>query len=178
MGEGRKPPMSRIVKIGIFFVVMISFVGCDQLTKSLAKRDLNASTPSLYLNGVVRLEYAENPGLFMSIGASLPEGLRSLIHAATAVLVASGIILLLVKAPHVGRFGWLGACLLLAGACSNLLDRLTNDGRVIDFIIIDFGRLRTGVFNIADLLIMVGVVILLLRAGQRNHPMELTDGMD
>ena len=169
--------MHRIFTTLIFFLVLVSFVGCDQLTKTLAKRDLITSRPALYLNGVVRLEYAENPGLFMSIGASLPENLRSVIHAATGVLIFTGLILLVVKAPRVGRRRWLGSCLLFAGACGNLLDRLTNDGRVIDFIMIDLGRLRTGVFNVADLLILSGVVILLLGAGRRKEPVGLMDNM-
>jgi signal peptidase II len=169
--------MHRILKLLIFFLALISFIGCDQLTKTIARRGLTTSPPATYLHGIVRLEYAENPGLFMSIGATLPEDLRSAIHAATGALVFIGFIFLAVKAPSVDRMRWAGSCLLLAGASGNLLDRLTNDGRVIDFIMIDLGRLRTGVFNVADLLILTGVVLLLFGAGRRKDPVGLPDDL-
>jgi signal peptidase II len=52
--------------------------------------------------------------------------------------------------------------LFLGGGIGNLIDRLTNDGRVIDFMHIGFGFLRTGIFNVADMALMTGVVLLAL----------------
>lgn len=55
----------------------------------------------------------------------------------------------------------LGASLVVAGGFSNLLDRLLNNGAVVDFVSIGVGNLRTGVFNLADVAIMTGAGILL-----------------
>ena len=52
--------------------------------------------------------------------------------------------------------------LYLAGGLGNLIDRFVNDGHVIDFMIMRVGGLQTGIFNVADMLIMVGVGILLV----------------
>jgi signal peptidase II len=46
---------------------------------------------------------------------------------------------------------------VVGGGIGNLLSRLLNEGRVIDFINIGFGPLRTGTFNVADMAIMAGV---------------------
>jgi signal peptidase II len=55
--------------------------------------------------------------------------------------------------------GWpaLGLALFVAGGLSNWIDRVTQ-GRVVDFLNVGVGPIRTGVFNIADLAIMAGAV--------------------
>lgn len=57
--------------------------------------------------------------------------------------------------------------LVLSGGLGNLVDRIMNDGRVIDFMNIGIGGFRTGIFNVADVCITVGVVLLVLQALQQ-----------
>ncbi len=59
--------------------------------------------------------------------------------------------------------------LVLSGGLGNLVDRIINDGRVIDFMNIGIGSLRTGIFNVADVCITVGVVLLVFQALQRSR---------
>ncbi len=104
---------------------------------------------------------AENPGAFLSIGARLPEAFQFWIFVMFVCLVLAGLAAFLVrngqKMPMVMlvAFG-----LLLSGGMGNLIDRLTNDGRVVDFINLGIGNLRTGIFNVADMAIMAGVVLI------------------
>ena len=46
--------------------------------------------------------------------------------------------------------------LILAGGLGNLIDRVTNDGLVTDFIVMGVGPIRTGVFNVADIAVTFG----------------------
>jgi signal peptidase II len=58
--------------------------------------------------------------------------------------------------------------LIAAGGMGNLVDRVLREGRVIDFMNLGLGPVRTGIFNVADVQIMVGLGLLLLgrrRAG-------------
>lgn len=59
--------------------------------------------------------------------------------------------------------------LVLSGGLGNLVDCIINDGRVIDFMNIGIGSLRTGIFNVADVCITVGVVLLVFQALQRSR---------
>jgi len=43
-----------------------------------------------------------------------------------------------------------------------LIDRIFNEGRVIDFMNIGIGSLRTGIFNVADIAITLGVMWIIL----------------
>lgn len=43
-----------------------------------------------------------------------------------------------------------------------MIDRMFNDGAVIDFVRLGVGPFQTGVFNLADVAIVIGVILLLL----------------
>jgi signal peptidase II len=63
--------------------------------------------------------------------------------------------------------------LILGGGISNLIDRLVRDHRVIDFMIVGFGWLKTGVFNVADVAITAGVGLLFWRSVRSSQRQEL-----
>jgi signal peptidase II len=46
---------------------------------------------------------------------------------------------------------------------SNLVDRLLYGGRVTDFLNVGIGSLRTGIFNLADMAILAGALLLVLK---------------
>jgi signal peptidase II len=52
--------------------------------------------------------------------------------------------------------------LVAGGGISNLIDRLLYDGRVTDFLNVGIGGVRTGIFNVADMAIMAGALLLLV----------------
>jgi len=70
------------------------------------------------------------------------------------------LLALIVVAVRRRLSGWpaLGLALFVAGGLSNWMDRVTQ-GRVVDFLNVGVGPLRTGVFNVADLAIMVGALV-------------------
>ena len=155
--------MTEALKYGALVAALFFFIGCDQWTKEIARRELSYAPASTHILGLVIFQYAENPGSFMSIGAGLPEGFRRSIHVASALAVLIGFVLLLSYAYRIDRIRLVGYSLLLAGACGNLVDRFNNDGRVIDFIVLKIGTMQTGVFNLADVFILTGLTLVSLR---------------
>lgn len=77
------------------------------------------------------------------------------------------LLVLLGAAVHLHWRGWLliGTGLVLAGGASNWVDRVVR-GSVVDFINVGLGPVRTGIFNVADIAIILGVAILIL--GERR----------
>jgi len=59
------------------------------------------------------------------------------------------------------RLPTLGLALFVAGGASNWIDRVAR-GSVVDFLNIGVGSVRTGVFNVADVAIMLGAGVLVL----------------
>jgi signal peptidase II len=113
------------------------------------------------MGDTVRLEYAQNPGAFLSLGAALPQAARKAVVTfgiAAVVLCAFGIAIF---APGLGTFQRIALTCISAAGLGNLIDRVVQDGYVTDFLNVGVGSLRTGIFNIADLILMLAVAALL-----------------
>jgi len=161
-------PMKPLLKRVLLALALLTLIGCDQVTKTLARDNLALSPPVSYLNGLVRLMYTENPGSFLGLGAQLPEAVRTLLGVITGAAVIAGLLLLFVYSTRMHRIKLVGFTFLLGGACGNLVDRVTNDGRVIDFMVLGAGGIHTGVFNVADVFILAGVIVAVFASGRRQ----------
>jgi signal peptidase II len=154
--------MMRILqRCGLVALVLAGCVGCDQLSKSLAREYLAGTGIHSYLGDVFRLEFALNQGAFLSLGDPLSPAAR---YDSFTIAVSALVIALLAWALLSGHLGWLQrvalACVGGAGL-SNVIDRIRFDGAVTDFLNFGLGPIRTGIFNVADAILMVGVIVLL-----------------
>ena len=154
----------------IVLVVVVICVGCDRITKSIAVAHLPDDRIFSYLGDTLRLQLAHNRGAFLSLGDSLPETLRHGIFTIGVCFLLTGMLgFALFSKP--GRFSVvLAFSLLLAGGVGNLIDRIIHNGLVVDFINIGIGPLRTGIFNIADVAILVGCMLLFLGVLRKQPP--------
>jgi signal peptidase II len=148
----------------IFSMALMAFILLfDHLAKFGAIAYLKGNAPLVYLNGFVQLEYAENRGAFLSLGAGLSEEARS------AIFII-GVFFMLVYCAYTywksmeQTFTMLALALVMSGGVGNLIDRIFR-GYVVDFVHMGFPSLRTGVFNIADVAISAGVILLLILMG-------------
>lgn len=151
----------------LIVLVLFACVGCDQLTKSIARHTLAASEPIPFLNDLFRLQYVENRGAFLSLGANIPEHLKYWILVVVVGIALGGMLVYLLTSRKLTRVRSAALSLVLAGGLGNLIDRILNDGRVIDFMNLGIGSLRTGIFNVADIAIAVGGLWLLVDAMRR-----------
>jgi signal peptidase II len=165
---------SMVTQIGARLVLAIAIaltISCDRATKHLAATTLAGASGRSFLADTVRLEYVENAGGFLSLGADLPPAVRTgffTIGTGVALVVA-------VAGAIVFRWtGWplVGLSLFVAGGASNWVDRVVR-GSVIDFINVGYGPLRTGIFNVADVAIMLGVGIVVMAELRRNQATAL-----
>ena len=70
--------------------------------------------------------------------------------------------------PSLGLRPLIGLSLVAGGGVGNVIDRIFNNGAVIDFIRLGIGPFRTGIFNVADVAIVVGVAIAPLSVNPTN----------
>jgi signal peptidase II len=151
-------------RLAAALALVICCVGCDQAAKRIATETLRGTPPQSYLGDTVRLQYAVNPGGFLSLGAGLNPHVRMAAFLVLNAAFLAGIAWLLVArwSMHPGRF--IAVVLLLAGGLGNLIDRVLEGGHVIDFINLGLGPVRTGIFNVADVALMAGALLLVLCA--------------
>ncbi|MBX2999040.1 MAG: signal peptidase II [Caldilineaceae bacterium] len=161
--------MARLKRVMVLILVLFLIVGCDQTTKSVAQSQLRNAEPISLFNNVVLFKYAENPGAFLSLGAGLSPTAQQWIFTVLVSLVLLALLIYILKNLQRMPFMVLIAlALFLGGGLGNLIDRLVNDGRVIDFMNIGIGNLRTGVFNVADMSLMAGLAVMAF-FGFRSH---------
>ena len=149
-------------RVLLFLVALLASAGCDHATKRLA-REVLAESPGVSLAAdTVRFELAMNPGGFLSFGAGLPAEVRSLFFIAVVPLGLLLVCVLLFRAGPLPGGSLIGLGLVAGGGLANWIDRLVHGGAVTDFVSLGLGGFRTGIFNVADVSVMAGVVVLLL----------------
>ncbi|HRF50419.1 MAG TPA: signal peptidase II, partial [Anaerolineales bacterium] len=148
--------MSLRYRVGLSVILFLFCTGFDRLSKHYAQRNLATAAPLSLLNDTLRIQYAENPGAMLGIGASMPDEIRFALFV-VAVSAALGMLLAYAIGTHsMGKLQFVGLLLVGSGGVGNLVDRLTNKGAGIDFLNIGVGSLRSGIFNLADVFIVAG----------------------
>ena len=151
--------MSTTRRLLLIFAILFSCVGCDQATKSVAKAYLSETQTIVLLGDTVRLQLAKNYGAFLSLGSSVGEASRGVLLSAVVGAVLAGLLAYLFITQPENPIVGIAVALIVGGGVSNLIDRLRYGGYVVDFLNVGIGPVRTGIFNVADMAIMVGVVL-------------------
>jgi signal peptidase II len=147
-------------RLVLILIVLLSCVGCDQATKSIAVSHLPEMKTISFLSDTLRLQLTYNRGAFLGLGHSLPIVLRHSILTVGVCFILLGALAFALLSKS-GTFSVvLAVSLFVAGGSGNLIDRIMHDGLVVDFLNIGVGSFRTGVFNFADVAIMAGAIVL------------------
>lgn len=184
-----KNPQGRKILISLI-LVFLGAVALDQVSKHHAQTSLliweDASDPDLFRGSKfpvgtignpdhlpgedsfymgLDFQYSRNRGAAFSMLADLPDHIRVPFFFAVTAIAVIMIALYLRSTPRDHHLTRLGLVFILSGAIGNFIDRLRL-GYVIDFIDVDWNILGWqhdfAIFNIADVAINIGVILLLL----------------
>lgn len=155
----------RVLASIVFFTLALVIFFCDQATKKWVVQHLVPGEAWPLWGNVLFLTYVRNPGAAFGLFAY-----KTPFFIAISLLV----IVLIVVASHIlpPRHMLLrcGLALLLGGVAGNLYDRLQT-GYVIDFLDLRFWP----VFNLADVAMVMGVLIVAMGLNRRFSPFEQPD---
>jgi signal peptidase II len=142
----------------VFWPRVSLLVLADCTTKQVAAEHLEPEhIPHEVLGDVVRFTLAYNQGASFSV--SLGEHTRWIVTV-MALCVLGALLFQYWKAAAHDRTLALSLGFIVAGAAGNLLDRIRSDRGVVDFIDIGVGDMRFWTFNLADVAIFCGAVML------------------
>jgi signal peptidase II len=176
-------PISRKFRLVVLLLVLGCTVGCDQTSKHIARTELKHFASITLPGGLGEFRLVENPGSFLGLCDSLPDSLRLALLTVGVGVGLLGLLAYLAGRARLNRYAFIGLSLIWAGGTSNLIDRVTRPGGLVtDFIFIRIGPLHTGVFNAADIVIMIGMTVLvcdLWRTRRQIHtPQPQTKGLE
>ncbi len=145
-------------KLAMLGTVLPTILLADILTKRWALASLaDASWPD-FLGGYVPLTLAFNRGA--AFGISIGDDPRW-VFIPIALLALGLMVVLMVRARDNDYARTISLSLVIAGALGNLIDRVRWDRGVVDFIgPIDLGFMNWPIFNVADMAISCGAVLL------------------
>jgi len=163
-------------RLTMILLLLFVCVGCDQSTKYTARHFLEGQQTLSYMGDIFRLSYTENTGAFLSLGAGMPEKLRFAILVVLVSIFLIVFLIFIIRSKELNSLEILSSVLIIGGGLGNLIDRIINKGSVIDFMNIGLGPIRTGIFNVADLTIMAGV--LMFAAFYKKKPLNQANPAD
>ena len=149
----------------LYFPIAAFVVVLDQASKHIIRHAVPYNGKSIVLiDRILNITRSENEGAVLGLLANARPVLIAVTIAAIVALVFFAYRMRYAPLPKRVCLG-----LILGGAFGNLIDRLTT-GRVIDFIDMGIGPYRWPIYNVADIAVTVGAVVLI--AGFLRHPLE------
>jgi len=166
--------MTQLPKTLSIILITLSCIVIDQVSKFVAKQYLDPGDFYSFAGDTLRLQYAENSGAFLGLGATLPEPWRHLIFTVLVGVFLLWLLVYLLRSTELTSLATVCLSLVCAGGLSNLIDRIAYDGRVVDFLNVGIGPLRTGIFNVADMAITFGALLMLGESLRSSKSAEAT----
>lgn len=151
---------NNFLRVAIILLIMIATVGCDQVTKSIVRQKVDYNENIKMLYNRVTLTKVENPGAFLSLGDHLSSSVRYVVLIALPLIVLFGAVIFLVRKRDMDTITLISLCIIIGGGIGNIYDRIVH-GSVTDFLHIDFYIFQTGIFNVADLAVTTGMLMIL-----------------
>jgi signal peptidase II len=141
----------------IFWLLIIAGLALDLLSKKAVFDRLDNGGSVSIIDGFLRFVTASNDGAAFGIFSGHPYLL--IIVSVVALIV---IIAIFLFGGTENKLIYVAFGLFTAGVCGNLYDRIFNDGRVRDFIDIYYRQYHWPAFNVADVMLCIGIGMLIL----------------
>ncbi len=152
-----------IVRVLLFGVVIVGGCGADQISKGAVSDRLEVGEGVEIVPGLVRLEHTRNENGAFGFLNSISPSVRRPVLTGLQLFGAAFVAVLVFVWRRRSLRSLIPYLLIIAGAVGNVLDRILLGG-VIDFIHVHFrGDYSWPIFNVADILITIGVGLILLQ---------------
>tara|TARA_B100000900_G_scaffold194363_1_gene164373 strand:+ start:863 stop:1351 length:489 start_codon:yes stop_codon:yes gene_type:complete len=150
-------------------IIILLSIACDQISKVWARNNLESYTEKNIIGEVFSLIKVENTGAFLGMGSELSETLRVLLLIILPVIVLVSITIYTYIDKSLDKISIIGFSFIIGGGISNIFDRIIF-GSVTDFLYLNFGGIfKTGIFNVADLWVTTGMILILISSFKKPY---------
>ena len=164
----RAQPMNA-TKIGVFVGVLTGVLALDVTTKLLVQQHLHLYQRIPIIGEYVQLTYIYNPGAAFGIQLGDYSRIIFLVLSLVALVALLGMYWF---TPAIDRIRLIAISLICGGAIGNLIDRVRSEHGVVDFIDVGVNTVRWPVFNVADMAVTAGAIILALSLWKEEQRVE------
>jgi signal peptidase II len=158
----------------IILIIVLTIV-VDQISKILVRVSIEPQTDisrgeriSLIGDAFIMMN-VENSGAFLGMGSDLNPTLRLIFLLILPILVLVFVLRYVIKDKSLDKLSLFAFSSIIGGGIANVFDRVVY-GSVTDFFFIDLGGVfKTGIFNMADLSVTTGMILLVLMSFKKKE---------
>lgn len=154
--------MKKIILILFALAVIAANIGCDQASKQYARKHFKGKPAISFAKDLLIIVYAENTGGFLSLGSNIKKPYKTFIMITVPVIAISLALVFILTGKYLTKLELFLLSCVLGGGISNIYDRVIHNGYVTDFLNVGLGNIRTGIFNLADMAILFGLIFLVI----------------
>lgn len=154
--------------LGIVLLIVAN-IAIDQITKIIARANIATNEIIPLIGEKFILTKVENKGAFLGMGSELSDTSRLIFLLILPIVVLGYVVYYILKNKTLDRLSLIAFCCIIGGGIANVFDRIVY-GSVTDFFHIDLGGVfKTGIFNVADMSVSFGMILLLIASFKGNQ---------
>ncbi|HNU59643.1 MAG TPA: signal peptidase II [Aquaticitalea sp.] len=143
-------------------------IAVDQISKIIVRAEVAKNEIIPVIGEKFIMTNVENKGAFLGMGSNLSDTSRLIFLLLLPILVLGYVIYYILKNKTLDRLSLIAFCCIIGGGIANVYDRIVY-GSVTDFFHIDLGGVfKTGIFNVADMSVSFGMILLLVASFRAN----------
>ena len=143
-------------------LLIIANIAIDQLSKFIVRAQIAQNEVIELIGDTFIMTKVENTGAFLGMGSDLSPALKWILLLILPVIVLGGVVYYILSTKTLDRLSLIAFCCIVGGGIANVFDRFVY-GSVTDFFHIDLGGVfRTGIFNVADMSVTFGMILLVI----------------
>ena len=144
----------------IISLVILNII-LDQLSKFWIRGNVAPYSDINIIADYFIITNVENSGAFLGLGSDFSPVIKSILLLALPVGVLATVLVYVFKDTSIDKLSLIGYSSIIGGGIGNIYDRFLY-GSVTDFLFIDLGGVfKTGIFNIADLSVTTGMILII-----------------
>lgn len=145
---------------GIILLIIFN-IAIDQISKVIVRANIDPTDRIHVIGETFLMMNVENTGAFLGMGSDMNPTLKFIFLLILPILVLGYLIYYILTNKSLDRLSLVALSCIAGGGIANVYDRIVY-GSVTDFFHLDFGGVfRTGIFNVADMSVTFGMLVLL-----------------
>ena len=152
--------IAKKLRITFILALVLLNVSCDQVSKNVVRQTIAKEERIHVIKDSFVLTKVENEGAAWSVGSDLSPLLKIIFLQIIPSLVLVFLLRHILIQTKYKKETVVGFAFIIGGGIGNLFDRIVHNS-VTDFLILDLGLIKTEIFNLADVSIMVGSILVL-----------------
>jgi len=165
-------------RVAIILTLVFLNISCDQLSKKIIRNKIETNERIQVIQDNFILTKVENRGAAYSFGANWDPMVKRIVLQVIPTIVLIVLLVLILTKTEYPKIVIVGFSFVIGGGIGNVFDRIAY-GSVTDFMYVDLGFFATEVFNMADVSIVIGALIVLTHTLlYKKKPVDLNESLE